>query len=474
MRDLLAIALATALCAACGGSTPTGGCADPSLIDDMEDNDRFICASAGRTGAWFVIDDGTSTNISPRGEFTQSEIPGGRGASRHAAHMTGFGFLNWGAAMGFSLNGEGDAAQTYDASATGGVRFWMKSNVPIGVAFPIPETLANGTAAACVDDAREWNCDNHFQFVITAPTSEWIEYDVPYSAAAQAHRLDANGDDIFGSAAWHPTRLVAVEFRLDPLQTFDVWVDDVRFYSCAAEACLPTCKDPGLPVACPATSSVPAGCWAAGTVCARAIAADLPGVWGTGPNDVWIVGSAGTILRWNGSTWSTVASATSEWLSVPSGNGPDDVWIVGTGGTILRWDGSRLSAVASGTTQALFGVWTSGPSDAWAVGASGTILHWDGSVWSAVPSGTSYRLWRVWGSGPDDVWAVGNSDVTGSGIIVHWNGSTWSPAVDAPAAALIGVWGLDPTTFGAWALAAPSFTGTAPLGRQSRAERLPS
>ena len=49
MRSLLTIALATALCAACGESTPTGGCANPQIIDDMEDNDRFICASAAGT-----------------------------------------------------------------------------------------------------------------------------------------------------------------------------------------------------------------------------------------------------------------------------------------------------------------------------------------------------------------------------------------------------------------------------------------
>ena len=138
MRSLLASMLTAALCGACGGSTPTDGCADPQMIDDMEDNDRFICATSSRTGAWFTVDDGTSTNISPRGEFTQSEIPGGRSASGHAAHMTGFGFTAWGATMGFSLNGEGTEAQPHDASAAGGIRFWMKSNVPVYIEFPIP------------------------------------------------------------------------------------------------------------------------------------------------------------------------------------------------------------------------------------------------------------------------------------------------------------------------------------------------
>ena len=54
MRSLLAIALTTALCACCGGSTPASGCADPQVIDDMEDNDRFICGAGSRHGAWYT------------------------------------------------------------------------------------------------------------------------------------------------------------------------------------------------------------------------------------------------------------------------------------------------------------------------------------------------------------------------------------------------------------------------------------
>ncbi len=453
MRSLLAIALATALCAACGGSTPTGACADPLTIDDMEDNDRFICASPGRTGAWFVNDDGTSTNISPRGEFTPNAIPSGRGPSHTAAHMTGFDFIGWGAAIGFSLNGEGDAAQPYDASATGGVRFWMKSNVPVAVVFPIPETLATGTAAACVDDTRIWNCDNHFLFQITAPPAgEWKEYDVPYAAAAQRYDM-IDGVLHAGSATWNPSRLVDVGFAVDAVQTFDVWIDDVRFYSCAAAECLPTCTDPDQPVACPATSAAAAGCRAAGTICARSLTAFMHGVWGTGPNDVWAVGYGGTILHWDGTAWSPVPSGTTESLAAPWGTGPDNVWITGTTGTILHWDGTAWSPSVSGATENVRGLWGSGPDDVWAVGNAGTILHWDGVTWSAFPGVTSYTLFRIWGSSANDIWAAGQSPITGAGIIVHWDGASWSPdpvAVPFPAA---GVSGTGPDDV--WVVGAP-------------------
>jgi len=445
MRRLLTTTLLVVAYTGCGGgSKPTGGCADPLMIDDMEDGDRFICASSGRTGAWYTITDSTSTNISPTGDFTQSLIPDGRSGSRHAAHMTGFGFTDWGAAMGFSLNGEGDAAQPYDASATGGVRFWMKSNVPVDVGFPIPETLATGAAAACVDDTRIWNCGNDFQFTITTPPpGTWKEYDVPFTAAAQTFRTAPDLSSITqGTARWDPSRLVAVQFGVYPQQPFDVWVDDVRFYSCAPTECVPTCTDPLLPVACPATSTTPASCGAVGTICAKTIAAFLPGVWGTGPSDVWTVGGGGTILHWNGTAWSAVPSGTTETLSAPWGTGPDDVWAVGHGGTILHWNGSTWSPSDSGTTELMFGVWGSGPDDVWATGWSGTILHWDGSRWSAVPSGTSNNLQHVWGSGPNDVWAVGTST---AGVIVHWDGTRWSPISGVNPAIALGVGGTGPT-----------------------------
>ena len=63
------------------------------------------------------------------------------------------------------------------------------------------------------------------------------------------------------------------------------------------------------------------------------------------------------------------------------GSGSNDVWAVGGAGSIVHWDGTTWSVVESGTTRDLNGVWGTGPSDVWAVG-SGGILHWNGSVWS--------------------------------------------------------------------------------------------
>ena len=59
----------------------------------------------------------------------------------------------------------------------------------------------------------------------------------------------------------------------------------------------------------------------------------LHGVWGSGPKDVWVVGDAGTILHFDGATW-TKATAAFPLGKKPDlrgvwGSGPNDVWVVG-------------------------------------------------------------------------------------------------------------------------------------------------
>jgi hypothetical protein len=58
------------------------------------------------------------------------------------------------------------------------------------------------------------------------------------------------------------------------------------------------------------------------------------------------------------------------------GTASKDVWAVGEVGTILHWDGTSWSESPSGTNEDLADVWGSGAHDVWAVGYSGNILHW--------------------------------------------------------------------------------------------------
>lgn len=90
------------------------------------------------------------------------------------------------------------------------------------------------------------------------------------------------------------------------------------------------------------------------------------------------------------------------------GSAPNDLFIVGEAGTILRYDGVRWYEMDSPTTVALRSVWGTGPTDVYAAGDEGVLLHFDGAAWTPVPSPTDRLLIQLWGApGDADVFAVG-------------------------------------------------------------------
>ena len=52
-------------------------------------------------------------------------------------------------------------------------------------------------------------------------------------------------------------------------------------------------------------------------------------------NNIWAVGSGGTIVKWNGVAWSTQSSGASNWLWGVWGTNVANVWAAGEGGTIV-------------------------------------------------------------------------------------------------------------------------------------------
>jgi len=167
---------------------------------------------------------------------------------------------------------------------------------------------------------------------------------------------------------------------------------------------------------------------------------DLRGVWGSDASDVFAVGHGGTILHYNGTSWSSQTSGTVNTLYGVWGTASNNVFAVGASGTILKYDGSDWSSQTSGTTNNLYSVWgTSDGSHVFAVGASGTILYSTGSgSWSSQTSGTTNNLYGVWGTASDNVYAVG-----ASGTILKYSGadSTWSSEASGTPNNLYSVWG---------------------------------
>jgi hypothetical protein len=407
------------------------GCADPQMIDDMEDGDEAICALGGRSGRWTTNADARGTGVQPGLTIDlPTQIPGGRGDSHYAARLVGTGFSDWGAILSVDFD------QPYDAAAADGITFWMKSTVPVSVEFPIPSTVPTDWGGEC--DESQPGCTANFQFSIEATGNKWVEYKVPFAALSQGR--DADYNLAAGLGTWDASRLNGIRF-VSSSSDFDVWVDDLRFYSCGSEVCLPTCRA-DLPVACPAAGIRSADCWPAGTDCASPPDFVNNSLWGTGPNDVWIVGwtraGGGSASHWDGATWTRSTVATPPIWDV-WGSGKSTVWGIGDRGTLLQEKNSVWSVISSdtGTPSPLGAIWGSGPSDIWAIGAAGTTLHWDGVAWSAVAdTATSETLIAVWGSQSDDVWAVGQG-----GAIIHWDGAEWSPSLSGTTTYLVGIWG---------------------------------
>ena len=119
------------------------------------------------------------------------------------------------------------------------------------------------------------------------------------------------------------------------------------------------------------------------------------------------------------------------------GSSSSDVFAVGDGGTIIHYNGKSWSKMSSGTTNDLIGVWGSSSSDVFAVGDQGTILHYNGQTWSQMVSGTTVDIGCVWGTSPSDVFVLTNSDIIG-----HYDGNVWSSMTGSAAAFMVGIWGV--------------------------------
>ncbi|HEY4184167.1 MAG TPA: hypothetical protein VGP07_03820 [Polyangia bacterium] len=172
--------------------------------------------------------------------------------------------------------------------------------------------------------------------------------------------------------------------------------------------------------------------WASGTWLATqppAVTADLTAVSALGANAAWAVGAAGTMLSWDGTSWSQVPSgSTADYRGLWT-NQDSNVWAVGTNGAIV----SRAHQAPFDTTAWVLPtpdrpdfntVWGFGVDEVYVGGTGGTLLHYHlGQGWTVVPSGTTDDILSLWGTGPSDLWEV----TTQADAVLHWDGNAWSP-----------------------------------------------
>jgi hypothetical protein len=146
---------------------------------------------------------------------------------------------------------------------------------------------------------------------------------------------------------------------------------------------------------------------------------------GTSSGDVWTVGGqrgpkrpgySGTnapfVLHYDGHAWTVVPvpDIGSDYLVDVAALSPSNAWAVSFGGSVVHWDGTswtvaaRLSQPAQATLTAL------SPTDIWATGSGSDSLlnHFDGSTWRTEPkpAGTDNLVGSA-SLAPGNVWFVG-------------------------------------------------------------------
>ncbi|MBN9162300.1 MAG: hypothetical protein J0I07_15165 [Myxococcales bacterium] len=202
----------------------------------------------------------------------------------------------------------------------------------------------------------------------------------------------------------------------------------------------------------------------------------LSAIWGTGKNDVWAVGAAGSVLHWDGSSWTSATVGTKLSLNVVGGALPNDVWVATSLSEVFHIDGfdagtlqwSAATPIRMFSDQAfLYAAWASSPSDVW-FGGTGADSQ---NMWKTSASTTGELAWRqmantpptldngftaptiygIWGSRADDVWCVGmKNSPSPPSFAAHLDGlppgedmPTWTELDTQSNSPLNAVWGAD-------------------------------
>lgn len=205
-----------------GGSADTTPTGNELLVDDFQDTDAQILESQGRSGAWYVANDGRGQQTPRAGvPLVPAQLMPARGASTRGAHTFGGPFSTWGALVGTALAAEGDQGVAYDLSGHTGLRVWVRTgSLAPGAAKAVrlsvrtPATVMGGGCTICGD---------HFGADIPL-TAQWVQISVPFASLAQSGygRPVLTKPDL--------TQALGVEFLFPVNVSFDLWLDDIELY----------------------------------------------------------------------------------------------------------------------------------------------------------------------------------------------------------------------------------------------------
>lgn len=137
-------------------------------------------------------------------------------------------------------------------------------------------------------------------------------------------------------------------------------------------------------------------------------------VWGSADDDVWVIGDHGTVLHYDGASWSRQLLPGAPRLVTINGGGADDVVVVGStvGGAIYELGASGTWEDASpASSNPLNGVFVTAGGDAAAAGFASEVLRRDSAGWRRLPPPSVLADWHAVWIDPEGRVYVGGGDL---------------------------------------------------------------
>ncbi len=140
---------------------------------------------------------------------------------------------------------------------------------------------------------------------------------------------------------------------------------------------------------------------------------------------VFVVGD-GTFYRNTGLGFNAVNTGLStafntDRLLAVTGFSSNDVFMGGYNGRILRYDGTTITSMNTGVNAAFVAMDGTSASNLFAVGNNGIVMFFNGTTWTQLPSLGNVGLFGVKALGPNDVLVSGEN-----GLLARWNGVSWT------------------------------------------------